>query len=60
MKKRQYYYQVIGANRHIPKMAFIKSESMADAKISFYLTLGDTINYLIRITKKQFTIQQTP
>lgn len=52
MKKRQYKYTVVGFNRYIPIHTTIEAESIKDAKIAFYLSHGDNITSIYRITKK--------
>jgi len=49
--KRMYYYRITGKNGHSPKVFYCKAESMADAKILFYLKVGDNIDYVLKITK---------
>ena len=48
------YYIVSGKNRYVPKFFYTKAESVADAKLNFYIHSGDNINYVSRITKKKY------
>ena len=48
------YYKVIGKDKHIPKTYYCPAESVADAKIDFYLNVGTDISYVFMITKKEY------
>ena len=54
MEKRMYYFQVVGKNIYIPMCVKTKAESIPDAKINFYVAGGSDVNYVIRISKKQY------
>jgi hypothetical protein len=48
------YYQVIGRDKHIPKIYYTRATDVATAKIHFYYEAGTDVKQVLRITKKQF------
>lgn len=53
-KLRKYYYQVIGKDKHILRHYFTCAQNKPDARINFYINMGDTVQSVIRISKKRY------
>lgn len=49
-----YYYKISGKNKHVPVLESVKADSMKQAKLIFFGWFGDSINYVIRISKKEY------
>ena len=54
MAERNYYYQIVGKNRYIPIVKYIRAECMFYAKNMFISDFGDKIEYGLRITSKRY------
>ena len=59
MKIRLKYYAIKGKkNRYIPIFYYVLAENVSSAKLKFYSSGGYEIDYILRITKKQYEKEQ--
>ena len=56
MKAKEKYYQIVGKNKHIPVSYYTTAKNQSEAKQNFFIESGDTINYVLQITKKLFLL----